>query len=82
LQGLPWSGLGRKDGYACSLTQYLLADALGLSAVHVNRVLRLLREAGMVTFREGFVAFDVHDQLAGLAQFDPSYMDRKGPLLP
>lgn len=75
-------GLGSKAGFACPLTQYLLADALGLSAVHVNRVLRQLREAGMVTFREGFVAFNDYEQLVNFAQFDPSYMDQKGPFLP
>lgn len=74
-------GLGTKNGYACPLTQYLLADALGLSAVHVNRVLRQLREAGMATFRDGTVAFNDYDKLAKFAQFDPSYMDHKGPLL-
>ncbi len=75
-------GLGSKDGYACPLTQNLLADALGLSAVHVNRVLRQLREAGMVTSRDGFVAFEDYDKLTDFAQFDPSYMDQTGPLLP
>ncbi|WP_019953275.1 Crp/Fnr family transcriptional regulator [Yoonia vestfoldensis] len=74
-------GLATKAGYACPLTQYLLADALGLSSVHVNRVLRQLREAGMVTFREGFVAFDDYDKLAVFAKFDPTYMDPRGPLL-
>lgn len=33
-------GLADQKGYRCPLSQYLLADALGLSAVHVNRVLR------------------------------------------
>ncbi|MCG6901295.1 MAG: Crp/Fnr family transcriptional regulator [Rhodobacter sp.] len=75
-------GMGSKAGYACPLTQYLMADALGLSAVHVNRVLRQLREGGMLTFRGGFVAFDDYERLADFAQFDPSYMDQKGPLLP
>ncbi|TQS74035.1 Crp/Fnr family transcriptional regulator [Rhodobacteraceae bacterium] len=75
-------GLGSKAGYACPLTQYLLADALGLSAVHVNRVLRQLREAGMVTFRDGLVVFDNYDRLTDFAHFDPSYMDQIGPLLP
>jgi CRP-like cAMP-binding protein len=75
-------GLGSREGFACPLTQYLLADALGLSAVHVNRVLRHLREAGMVTFRDGLVAFDNYGQLVKFAQFDPSYMDQKGPRLP
>lgn len=73
-------GLGSKDGYACPLTQYLLADALGLSAVHVNRVLRQLREEGMVTFQNGFVDFDNYDQLVNFAGFEQSYMDKEGPL--
>jgi CRP-like cAMP-binding protein len=74
-------GMGSKAGYACPLTQYHLADALGLSAVHVNRVLRKLREAGCVTFREGYVAFDNYDRLVELAEFDPAYLDQTGPLL-
>lgn len=74
-------GLGTKEGYACPLTQYLLADSLGLSAVHVNRVLRQLREAGMLTFRDGFVAFDDYDRLADFAQFEATYMDHAGPIL-
>jgi CRP-like cAMP-binding protein len=74
-------GMGDRTGYPCPLTQYHLADALGLSAVHVNRVLRHLREDGMVTFRDGFVAVDDYDRLADFAQFDPSYMDQKGPFL-
>jgi CRP-like cAMP-binding protein len=74
-------GMGDRTGYACPLTQYHLADALGLSAVHVNRVLRQLREDGMVTFRDGFVTFDDYDRLVDFAQFDPSYMDQKGPFL-
>ena len=74
-------GLGSRDGYDCPLTQYHLADALGLSAVHVNRVLRKLREDGLATFRNGRVTFDDFDRLAALADFDPAYMDHTGPLL-
>ncbi|NBD30835.1 Crp/Fnr family transcriptional regulator [Roseovarius salinarum] len=74
-------GLGRKDGFDCPLTQYHLADALGLSAIHVNRVLRQLREAGLVTFRDGRVTFDDYGRLVGLAEFDPAYLDQSGPLL-
>ena len=75
-------GMGSKAGFACPLTQQLLADALGLSAIHVNRVLRQLRENGMVTFRDGFVAFDNYEQLIEYATFDPVYLDQVGPLLP
>ncbi|MCM2561277.1 Crp/Fnr family transcriptional regulator [Lutimaribacter sp. EGI FJ00015] len=74
-------GLGDKQGYDCPLTQYHLADALGLSAVHVNRVLRQLREAGLVTFRDGHVTFEDFDGLVKLAEFDPAYLDQSGPLL-
>ncbi|RNF33927.1 Crp/Fnr family transcriptional regulator [Paracoccus methylarcula] len=74
-------GLGSKAGYACPLTQYHLADALGLSAVHVNRVLRQLREKGLVTFRDGQVVFHDYDRLVALAEFDPAYLDQTGPLL-
>jgi CRP-like cAMP-binding protein len=74
-------GLGGPEGYDCPLTQYHLADALGLSAVHVNRVLRQLRENGLVTFRDGRVTFDDLDGLVDLADFDPVYLDHEGPLL-
>jgi CRP-like cAMP-binding protein len=74
-------GMGSRSGYACPLTQYHLADALGLSAVHVNRVLRKLREAGLVTFQDGEVLFDDYNGLVALADFDPTYLDQTGPLL-
>lgn len=74
-------GMGSKTKYACPLTQYHLADALGLSAVYVNRVLRQLREGGMLTFRDGYVTFDDYDRLVAFADFDPTYLDHDGPLL-
>ncbi len=74
-------GLGDKTGFACPLTQYHLADALGLSAVHVNRVLRHLRDDGLVAFQKGQVVFDDIDGLRELAGFDTSYLDQDGPLL-
>jgi CRP-like cAMP-binding protein len=74
-------GLGSVTGYACPLSQYLLSDALGLSAVHINRVLRELREDGLLTFRNGRVTFDDFDRLVALANFDTAYLDHEGPLL-
>jgi CRP-like cAMP-binding protein len=74
-------GLGTVQGYACPLSQYLLADALGLSAVHVNRILRELREEGLLTFHKGQVTFDDFDKLVELADFDRSYLDDYSPLL-
>ena len=74
-------GRGTCKGFACPLTQYHLADALGLSAVHVNRVLRELREDGLATFQTGRVTIHDFDRLAELAEFDSAYLDQEGPLL-
>jgi CRP-like cAMP-binding protein len=74
-------GMASKEGYACPLSQYLLADALGLSAVHLNRVLRQLREKGLLTFRNGEVVFDDFNRLIAVAAFDTAYLDQDGPLL-
>ena len=56
-------GLATETFFKCPLNQYVLADALGLSAIHVNRVLRVLRERQLLTVRAGTVV--IHD-LAGL----------------
>ncbi|AWD22987.1 Crp/Fnr family transcriptional regulator [Fuscovulum blasticum] len=74
-------GLADKTGFSCPLSQYLLADTLGLSAVHVNRVLRELREEGLVTFQKGHVTFDDYEALVEFAGFDRAYLDHEGPLL-
>lgn len=75
-------GMATRAGYECPLSQYHLADALGLSSVHVNRVLRDLREAGLVTFQRGRVTFCDYDALVDYAGFDVSYLDQKRPFLP
>ncbi len=74
-------GRGTKAGFDCPLSQYHLADALGLSSVHVNRVLRQLREDGLCTFRRGRVEFDDYERLVEMAEFDRAYLDHEGPLL-
>ena len=78
---LTFAGRGTRDDFSCPLTQNHLADALGLSAVHVNRVLRELRERGLLTFQRGSVTIHNFDALADLAEFDRSYLDQEGPLL-
>jgi CRP-like cAMP-binding protein len=74
-------GMGDKSGFKCPMSQYLLADSLGLSAVHINRVLRELREAELMTFAAGRVTFHDYDALVKLADFDRAYLDHEGPLL-
>jgi hypothetical protein len=68
---------GRADaaGFRCPLTQLDIADALGLTSVHVSRTLKQLREMGCLTFRNGFVAFDDREPLVELAFYDASFLD-------
>jgi CRP-like cAMP-binding protein len=66
-------GLTRGNEFECPLNQYLLADALGLSTIHVNRVLRQLRTQNLATVRNRHVV--IHDpvalrELAGYTRFD------------
>ncbi|QYU66546.1 Crp/Fnr family transcriptional regulator [Leptolyngbya sp. 15MV] len=46
-------GLGVDGGVPFPLTQAHLADTLGLSAVHVNRVLQRLRRDGLIRLADG-----------------------------
>lgn len=71
-------GLGDAGGFACPLNQYLLADALGLTAIHLNRTLRQLRERELATFRDGEVTFHDFDRLRALAGHHGGYLDQGG----
>jgi CRP-like cAMP-binding protein len=56
------------------ITQLELSNCLGLSTVHTNRVLRELREMGLVrTERTAFYLPD-RARLEELGQFDPTYL--------
>jgi CRP-like cAMP-binding protein len=67
-------GFDTEGGFNLPLNQYLLADALGLTSIHLNRVLRQLREADLATLRSG--KFIIHDikALRELAGFDGAYL--------
>jgi CRP-like cAMP-binding protein len=67
---------GLTQGGTCELpiTQEDLADALGMSVVHVNRTLMLLRATGAVEFRGGKLTVMDWEQLVEIAEFDGSYL--------
>ncbi len=67
-------GLADEQGYKLAISQAELAECLGLTPVHVNRVLRELRERGLVEFRNGRVSFQDLSGLKRLAEFDPGYL--------
>ncbi len=70
-------GIASPTGYPCPLSQYLIADATGLTAIHVNRVLRELREGGLLTFRHGHVRFHDFERLLELTGFDRSVLSAR-----
>ena len=59
------------------VTQVDLADALGLSPVHVNRVLQELRGNGLITLRGSAVHVLDWDGLQQAGEFDPAYLHLK-----
>lgn len=67
-------GLAGSEGYDCPLTQHDLADALGLTAIHVNRMLRELRQSDLLSFRNGKVVFPNPEAVATFAHFDGDYL--------
>lgn len=68
--------VGLTDGlsYDLPLTQAQLGECLGLTPVHVNRMLQELRALGPVEFRRSRVTINDWAALTALAEFDPSYL--------
>jgi len=73
-------GMANETQFECALNQYLLADALGLTAIHVNRVLRQLREQGLITVKVHSVTINDLKGLMKLAGYDSGYLDQPRPL--
>lgn len=67
---------GLSDGrrFAFGLTQNDLAEICGLTNVHVNRIVRALREEQLCLFRSSLVEILDIRRLAGRGQFDPTYL--------
>jgi CRP-like cAMP-binding protein len=59
------------------LSQIVLADALGLTAVHVNRVLRKLRLLGVMEKHAGMLVISDIFRLGEIAGFDEIYLHRR-----
>jgi len=70
-------GMGSNNSFQMPLTQEDLGDALGLTPVHINRVLRLLRERGLMTFSNRTIVIHDAEALRREAGFDPRYLHLK-----
>jgi CRP-like cAMP-binding protein len=69
--------------YELPLTQEQLADAVGLTPVHVNRTLMRLEEEGHIRRNRRVIEIDDWQNLAKVADFEPRYLHfRNGARLP
>ncbi len=68
------AGICSRTDYELPLTQEQLADATGLTAVHVNRVLGNLRSDGVIGGRNRHVHVPDWDRLAAVGDFRTGYM--------
>ncbi len=73
--------VGLLDGDSCAfpITQTDLADATGLSVVHVNRTLQELRSSGLIVLRERTLTVPDLDALKDAALFNPDYLHYRAP---
>lgn len=56
------------------LTHEVLADATGMSGVHLNRVLQQMRKDGLITLHKHHLEILQPQRLRELAEFDPGYI--------
>ncbi len=68
--------VGRVEGqeFGLPMNQTELGECLGLTVVHTNRVLRDLRELGLVDFSRGHVTIHDIEGLKTIAEYDPTYL--------
>lgn len=67
-------GLAADHRFDLPLTQEEIADALGLTPVHVNRVLQRLRAEDLISFRRGLLTIHDYRRLERASGFNPNYL--------
>jgi CRP-like cAMP-binding protein len=70
-------GLGVEGRYALPISQIALADALGLTPVHVNRIINQLRQAGIMESHHRLLIIKDLKELRSVANFDEHYLHRR-----
>jgi CRP-like cAMP-binding protein len=64
-----------EDSFPFEITQSALADALGLSTVHVNRMVQELRRQHLLEWENGVATIFDWKTLQRVGQFDDTYLD-------
>lgn len=67
-------GLTTGTQYALPLTQAELADTVGLTGVHVNRILQRLRRDGLITLKSKRLVILDEERLKAFGGFNPNYL--------
>jgi CRP-like cAMP-binding protein len=70
-------GLTLEPPFALPLSQALLADSLGMTPVHLNRVVKELRASGAMTLQRGSLIIEDPLRLTKIAGFDENYLHRR-----
>lgn len=70
-------GIATHDSMSLPLTQVILADSLGMTPVHINRILRDLRLEGAMELGRGMLSITDPPKLARIAGFDENYLHRR-----
>lgn len=68
------AGQATDNSFGFPITQTDLADTLGITPVHVNRVLQDLKKQGLVLWKSKRVQIPSVEKLKAFAEFDPSYL--------
>ena len=71
---LELAGVGDRTSYTFDVTQEQLGNMLGLTAVHVNRMLLTLRTDNVATARGHRVEISNWAKLAAIGEFDPDFL--------
>jgi CRP-like cAMP-binding protein len=68
--------VGLAEDHACDLpiTQAELADALGITTVHVNRVLQQMRTNGLIVTQGTWLTIPDWDRMKEVGEFNPGYL--------
>ena len=67
-------GLATAHSFELPLTQEEIADALGLTPVHVNRVLQRMRADGLISLKRGALEIHDYERLQEMSGFNPNYL--------
>ena len=70
-------GLTEDDSFELPLTQDELGDVMGLSSVHINRMMQELRARDLITTEGRRVVVSDLDQLMAFAEFNPNYLHQE-----